>query len=103
MRAHGDIPVKAGLWLYRPERKMKRKSSTEWDPALPVGLAFVAPSNRVGEDPGKNRLNLHFGGRESQYENVVFKYHAGGSDTRMDCRYVLGSINYSSYHHRVVP
>jgi len=89
MRVHGDNPVKVGLWLYRPERKSKRKAGDEWDPSVPVALAFVAPSDKIGEDPGKNRLNLHFGGRESQYENVVFKYHAGGSTSRMDCRYVL--------------
>jgi len=51
MRVHGDNPVKVGLWLYRPERKSKRKAGDEWDPSVPVALAFVAPSDRIGERP----------------------------------------------------
>jgi hypothetical protein len=87
MRAHGDESIKAGIWLYHPERQGVRKTGDEWDPAAPFALAFVAPSKLDG-DPGKNRLNLHFGGRESLYDNVVYKYHAGGAASRMDCRLV---------------
>jgi len=85
MRAHGDDTIKAGIWLYHPERQGERKSGDRWDPEAPFALAFVAPS-KVNGDPGKYRLNLHFGGRESFYGNVVYKYHAGGARSRMDCR-----------------
>jgi len=88
MRAHGDDPIKAGIWLYRPERQGERKPGDKWvwDPDAPLALAFVAPSKVDGGDPGKNRLNLHFGGREYFYGNVVYKYHAGGAKSRTDCR-----------------
>ena len=85
MRAHGDDPIKAGMWLYRLEKQSERKSCDKWDPGAPFALAVVAPS-KVGGDPGRNCLNLHFGGRESFLGNVVFKYHAGGAESRMDCR-----------------
>ena len=89
MRAHGDDTIKAGMWLYRPDRQGERKSDDKWawDPEAPLALAFVAPSKKGG-DPGKHRLNLHFGGREYFKGNVTYKYHAGGKGARMDCRLV---------------
>ena len=79
MRAHGDDTIKAGIWLYRPEKQSVYKSGNKWawDPEAPYALAFVAPSKKGG-DPGEHRLNLYFGGREYFKGNVVYKYHAGG-------------------------
>jgi len=87
MRAHGDDPIKAGIWLYHPERQGERESGDRWvwNPEAPLALAFVAPSKRGG-DPGTNRLNLHFGARKYFIGNVMYKYHAGGAQSRTDCR-----------------